>query len=59
MKIVDSISILLVGLSVFVLTLVLHDERETNRSHWKATEHELNYMWSRINELEGDVVEID
>lgn len=55
----NSIAILLIGIVVIILTYVLCDERERNKSHWKATEHELNYIWNRINILEGDVIEID
>ena len=32
------------------------DERETNKSHWKATETELNEVWYHINQLEGTVI---
>lgn len=41
------------SLAIIALALALWKEISDNKSHWKATKHELEQAWESINELEG------
>ena len=37
----------------FAISVIVWNEASTNKSHWKATQHELEQVWESINVLEG------
>ena len=47
------------SVTILVLLGILWAEKSTQDSHWKATEHELNVLWDKVNEMEGKVITID
>ena len=47
-------AVILNSLAIIVMAIVLFNEISTNKSHWKATTHELEQVWESINILENE-----
>ena len=58
-SLLDFISKMIMLLLIYKLGKAFADERDTNKALWKATEHEFNMVWDKVNEMEGTVITID
>ena len=48
-----NLAIIFVSLAIIALSFAMLKEISDNKSHWKATKHELEQVWESINVLEG------
>lgn len=48
-----NLAIIFVSLAIIALSFAMLKEISDNKSHWKATTHELAQVWESINVLEG------
>ena len=55
----STFSAIINSVTVLLLLGILYTEKKTQDSHWRATEHELNVLWDRVNEMEGKVITIE
>ena len=58
-ELLNSISIIIQGITIVILAHLFNKEQRINASHWKATEHELNMLWDKVNDMAGEEIEID